>query len=283
MVSVPSPAATKRRDLTFTAAFSLIAVLTACAVVLIALPRAVEPVHLPPLVLDAEMVRAALARDAELAEKVPQDKRVDELYELYLAEGRAELEGTKGALKTAARRTRLGQLSRAVFASIGADGVLALRARATERFMRALMGELPDAHEARGLVGDFPNILRRYGLLAADLTVFAPELCVRAMYKARWNMIHELSLHEHFEPSDILAYEGWNALHAGLLAPARRLEAARLFHAAGGRHGAEAYATWLYQSGAPEQARALLEEAYARTGQLRLRNKLLAVRRAAPH
>jgi hypothetical protein len=279
-LSVPSDEGRAPRDSTFTAVFSVLVTLVGCAVVVLTMPRPVEPALLPPLVLDRAAATAALKADAEVAARAPRGADVDQLYEAFLEEGRNERRGSAAVAGMHERHTDFALLSRRVLTRVGEDGVTALRARATERFVAALLGELPAGPEVEGLFGTFPDLLRRYGLVAADGTIRAPELSVRAMYKARWNLIHGRPLYERLSAVELQAYEGWNALHASSLPQQRRLHSARMFHEAGGRHAREAYAFWLYHTRSLPQAQKLLQEARKKSGALRLRNALMAVWRA---
>jgi hypothetical protein len=277
-LSLPSHQPVRPRDPTFTAVFSLVAVATACAVVLVTMPRAVEPSQLPALVLDETAAEGALDYDRHAASRAPHNAELDELYNLYLSEGRAEREGQQGLSGTAKRRARIAVITRRLFPALGKEKVVALRARATERFMVALSGQLEVEAEADGLVGHFPDILRKYGLLRADGSFAAPELSVRTMYKARWNMIHERPLNEYLEPMEIQAYEGWTALHAPFLPMEQRAQSAKRFYEAKGHRAAQAHATFLYHGKLRSEAERVLAEEYERTHELRLRNQLLAVR-----
>jgi hypothetical protein len=277
-LSVPSHEPARPRDSSFTLAFSLIAFATACAVVLVCMPRRVEPARLPPLVLDTTAVERALRREAELAAAAPASPALSELYELFLAEGRAELAGVNGLLGTSQRRARIAELNKQALAPLSKEQRQGVRARDTERFIAALLGEQSDPELSSGLVGTFPDLLRRYGLLRPDGSFAAPEISVRAMYKARWNLIHERDPSADFEPIDIQAYDGWNALSATALKPQRRAVSAQRFLAAGGRHARECYAIWLYQGQAERDALALLEQAYANNASLRLRNEAFFIR-----
>jgi hypothetical protein len=277
-LSVPSHEPARPRDSTFTAVFSLIAVATACAVVLVTMPRAVEPAQLPVLVLDETAVEGALSYDAHAAKSAPHSAELDELYNLYLEEGRAERQGTRGVVGTAKRRQRIAMLTRRVFPALGKDKIVALRARATERFMVALSGALEVEAESDGLVGRFPELLRKYALVRSDGSFAAPELSIRAMYKARWNMIHERPVHEYLEPIELQAYEGWNALHAAALPMAQRAVSAKRFYEAKGHRAADAHATFLFHGKRREDAEKVLALEHERTRALRLRNQLLFVR-----
>jgi hypothetical protein len=268
------------RDSTFTAVFSLLVTLMGCAVVVLTMPRPVEPTNLPPLVLDASAVAAQRKEDLAFAARLPGGDDVKELLARYLDEGRGERAGVDGSIDIAERHGMFRLMFRRVFARVGEPGVLSLRAAATERFMQALRGELPPGAEVDGLIGNFGELLVRYGLVDAQLTVIAPEASLRAMYKARWNIMHDRAPREGLTKLDIQAYEGWNALCATNLAEPRRLEAARLFYEVGGRHGAEAFAILLYRARALPEAEKLYGRARKTDGALRLRNELMALWRA---
>lgn len=268
----------ERRDKSFTGFFAVVAFATACGIVLVNMPRAVEPARLPPLVLPRALVRDMLAKDRAEAGRAQAGAELDELYELYLGEGHAELAGQQGLLTTGARRQRMAILAPRLFEKLGAEGVRALRARAVERFMLARVSELEDKREAEGLVGTFPNILERYGLTRPDGSLRAPEVSVRALYKARWNMIHELPTRAFFDNAEKRAYEGFVALHAAQVPATERAASARVYYDLHGKRSGEALAVWLYQGRRLREAHLLLEKAAADEGALRARNMLLAVR-----
>src|SRR5690348_7655955 len=95
-MNVPGTPAKPGRDPNFTGFFSLIVTATACAILAFAVPRPLEPVQLPPLVLDAQAVRQALARDAALAREAPSDPQIEAMRATYLEQGRSELLGGRG-------------------------------------------------------------------------------------------------------------------------------------------------------------------------------------------
>ncbi len=258
----------------FSAVFALLATAVACSLLLIVAPRPVPPDRLPALRLSARLVADQLARDRALALRAPAGPEVARLLALYREEGRAELVPSSDLTRTQEHRAELRALARALFARLGPEGTRALMASTVEAALRALRSRAQD-EEARGLLGDFPRLLVRYGYLEADGREVAPELSLRAFYKARFNLICERPLASDLSPIEIQAYQGWHALHAGGLAPERRARAARAFFEAGGAYGAEALAIWAYQGGSRAEARALLEREYARTGALRLRNMAL--------
>lgn len=269
------------KDRAFTGAFALIVSATACAVVVLAAPRAVLPSQLPAL----RLPRAALARqraaDEALRARAPAGADVDAFLDAYREEGRLEVTGAVDETAYAAHRARLGALARDMFARLRPEEARALRLSLTEQALGALRGEPSEADHPRALLGRFPELLARYGYVDAAGRRLAPELAVRALYAARFNLICGRGLQEGMTPLEQTAHEGWTALHAGALAPAQRAEAARRFRALGGRYGMEAEAIWRHQGGDAVGASALLQQAYARTGWLRLRNLALGALDAA--
>lgn len=265
-------------DRAFTATFALIASTVACTIVVLVAPRPVEPRELPALRLDRELVAAQRERDQILARQAATGPDIERFYALYHAEGRAELSARTDLAALAARRAALSVAARDVFTRVGEPGVRALQAAITERAMRALRGELP-TEQADGLLGSFPSLLARYGFVGESGALRAPELAVRAFYKARFNLISERSREADLSPIELQALDGFNALESATLAPEQRARAARVFHANGGQDGAEALGIWLYQGGSTSEALNLLRSAYERTGSLRLRNMALFVAR----
>jgi hypothetical protein len=257
----------------FTSTLALLCAALACALVLIAVPRPV-PLALPALALPAAEVRAALARDRELAARAPSTPAAVAMYDLLLAAGRQELghPAPEGPWQYRGRR-----VEKAALAEFGQEGVRALRARATERFMLALTGELADRAEAQGLCGAQRELFLQHGYLAASGRLMAPELSVRATYKGRWNMIFGRAADFDLSPIERLAYEGFRALEARNMPSDQRGQALAEFARAGGRRGAEALAIWSAFSG---NARELVERARAgnvASSELRLRNMALGV------
>jgi len=251
------------------------------------------------------------------ARSFERDADVQQLLALVRAEGLAELEPFPDREALRARRVELASLAQRVFVRLGAEGTRAWFASVTELAITALHAPasasappaptpppvgtvepaLPtsaptgDARSAsamstrstdeasRGLLGDFPTLLARYGYADADGRVWAPALAIRTLYKARLNLICERPLDTDLTPIELQAYEGYNALHAGPMPPQRRAKAALAFQRAGGHHGTEAAAIWLYQGGGQERAVAMLREEYERTGLLRLKNLVLGAQR----
>jgi hypothetical protein len=264
---------TRAQGRAFTSTLALLSAAVACAVVLIAVPRPV-PLALPALVLPAAEVRAALARDRELAAGAPTTPAAVAMYDLLLAAGQQELgrRAPEGPWQYRAHR-----VEKAALAEFGEAGVRALRARATERFMRALAGELEDRVEAEGLCGGQRDLLTQHGYLWVGGRLLAPALSVRATYKGRWNMIFGRAPSFDLSPIERLAYEGFRGLEARNMPEEQRGLALAAYAEGGGRRGAEALAIWAAFSG---QSAALVERGRA-TGfastELRLRNMALGV------
>ena len=270
----PKPAS----DREFKAIFALIVTAVVCAVIVLSTPRAIVPAELPPLRLDAERVAQALAADAVLASQAPGGSDVDELEARFLAEGLAERGGVEEMDDVQARQYGNRLLAARVFARVGPQGVKALRASAAERCMRALRGW--DEDETAGVLGKLPDMLRTYGLFDAEGRMLAPELSVRAMAKARWNMVHGLPTKAGLTTIEVQAFEGFIALHAGAAPSDRRAEAARAFYEAGGHRSAQAYATWLFQGGHANEALGTMRRAHALRPELATRNYTIGI--AAP-
>jgi hypothetical protein len=266
------------RDRAFTRFFAVFAAVNVCAALALAWPRPVAPVQLPPLQLDRAAVERVLARDRELAARASHSPRARELRALHAEEGEAELSGAAGVAKSPARRRRLAAYAAQLVAQEGLQSLEALRAEATQE----AMAELAVPGRTSPMLGKFPSLLARYGVLGPDGALRVPAFAVRAAYKVRWNLIHERPLTEAFAPIEVQAYQGLLALHAGALQPERRAAAAQAFYQASGVHGGEAYAIWLFQGGAHGPARALMDRVYAESGALRHRNMALYMQLQRP-
>jgi hypothetical protein len=275
----PALAATAARDRAFTATFALIATAVACTIVILYAPRPVEPRELPALRLDANAVAEALASDRELAKRAPRSSEVDRLLTLYQREGLSERAPGNDQYKLASQREEFAVAARQALLLLNDDGARALLASLTERAMAALGGELP-VHESQGLLGLFPEQLRRYGYIDTQGALIAPELAVRALYKARVNLFCGRARDASLRPVERHALHGFLALHASALPGSERALAAKAFYEAGGHASDEALAVWMYRGGIRAQARALFEAAYARSGALRLRNMALFLARS---
>jgi len=267
------------RDRQFTGVFALIVTAAACAVLVLATPRAIVPRQLPALVLDPVRVQAAIDADDALIGKVAHGLDIDELHVRYLEIGRAERAGPIGQREANDMQFGLRSLAQAVFARVGEPGRRALRAQALQRFMVALGAvETSDvAADVLSELGSFPDLLQSYGILDARRQLVAPELCLRASFKARWNLMLGLPITQDFATVEVQAFEGWIALHANAAPTERRLQAARAFHLASGHRSALAFATWLFTAGHSNEARVMLQKAYSLRPELFTRNFQLGV------
>jgi len=257
----------------FTATFALIATAIACSIVVLVAPRPVMPSRLPALRLDPALVEAQLVRDREAAASARSDPETGEFLRAYAEEGMAEVDAHVAPAHLASLRTEVGQRATRLLARIGPEGTHALVAFLSGRALE-LLRDAPTSLEARGLLGSFPRLLAQYGYTDARGVLLAPALSVSAIYKARFNVLAGRAPATGLSAIELQAYEGWNALHAGGLVPERRAEAARTFRDAGGAHGAEALAIWLYHGGARELSLELLQRG-ADEGVLRMRNMAL--------
>lgn len=264
------------KDPLFSAVFALLVTAVACAFVLLARPRLVVPAALPPLVLDRDAVNACLAADRKDAASAPKSAGLDAMYQGFLAEGEAERSGTVDLDDARRRQDIFANLALIELERAGADAKRKLRAYAVEQYMKARAGTLKDEKEQSGLLGSFDKQLERYGLAGSDGKLIAPVLSVRAMYKARWNIIHALDRTDGLTPIEIQAFEGWIALHGLSTPPEVRAKSARAFYEAGGERGALTLAIWLYQGGVLDAAQKLFMQANTRN-EMFVRNYLLAL------
>ncbi|MGD8608107.1 MAG: hypothetical protein PVH21_12500 [Myxococcales bacterium] len=249
---------------------------------MLAMPQPVDPWEMPGLVLDREAVSDATGLDRALAREVPDSQEVRALRSLFLDHGRAEADPPYTRIEYDQRQADIYGATRAVLAKHGPLTLEAMRAAAVEDLVRALgKGTRPpaDDYEA-GVLGGFPEILRRYGLIYRGVIV-APELSVRALYKARWNSIHRRDLVEGMSPIELQAYWGWLALYGWGKPLSEREDALVAFGRAGGVGTQEAAALMDLLGGRADRAWRSLERLYVSTGQLRLRNLALGAMHAA--
>ena len=158
----------------------------------------------------------------------------------------------------------------------------AMRARAVEDFIEVFYDRHPESRseEDIAILGGFPEIEARYGLVNRGVVV-APELTVRALYKARWNAIHRRPFVEGFSRIELQAYWGWLALHGWGQPLPKREEALLELRSVGGSGTEEAAALFDLLGGRPDRAAVSLQKLYSATGQLRLRNAGLGALHAA--
>jgi hypothetical protein len=254
----------------------------ACIGAMLAIPQPVDPWEMPSLVLDRAAVSDAIRFDRALAAEAPNSEEAQTLRSLFLDHGRSE---ANPPYELSEYNRRQGAIHYATLALIEAEGppaFEAMRASAVEEFTEAFYeneGQPRDDHEV-ALLGGFPEIVERYGLMRGDVVV-APTLTIRALYKARWNAIHRREFVEGFSKIEMQAYWGWLALHAWGTPLEQRTEALVAFREAGGSGADEAAALFDVLDGRFERAGQSLEGLYRERGQLRLRNLSLGALHAA--
>jgi hypothetical protein len=248
---------------------------------MLAVPQAVDPWELPSLVLDRAAVADAIRFDRALAAEVPDNEEARTLRSFFLDHGRAEANPPYPAREYDRRQAEIHHATQALLESAGPSALDAMRAHAVETLM-ALRERSPDPDddEVTGILGGFGEIENRYGLIDGDVVV-APELTVRALYKARWNVIHRRPFLDGFSAIERQAYWGWLALHGWGQSLERREEALIAFRDAGGHGVDEAAALFDLLAGNADRAAASLQSLYSKTGELRLRNTALGAFHAA--
>jgi hypothetical protein len=257
----------------------LTVLITACAALLLALPREVPPFELPSVSLPAAAVESAIAADAQAARVAPRSARAQAFQALLLQQGQAETAGSEGSESYANRRRALVDAYAGVVAESGADAALRLRARAVAQLEDALDLRLAPAL-ARQVIGAFNSVLDRENA-SRDGYLIAPRFVVRTLYKARWNILAGLPPDHAFARIERRAFYGWQALHSESVPLAKRVSALHEYGLAGGDHVEEALGILLFRLGDYAQSARALESAYRAQGSVRLRNNLLAARAAA--
>ena len=251
--------------------------------VVLARPGAVAPWEMPSLVLDRRAVAEDVRHSETLAARLPDGPEIERLQTLFLEHGLAELEPPYRKVDYDTRQVRIHRALERLRSAHGPESFEIVRASAVEQFVRVFdrnRGHRRSEKEARGALGGFEEILRRYGAIYEGV-VIAPEMTVRALYKARWNLIHRAPAIDGFSPIELQAYWGWLALHGWGVPLRERIEALTLYREAGGANAAEAAAMFDLLEGRPDRCAEILEELYRKDGELRLRNLALGARHAA--
>lgn len=224
---------------------------------------------MPPFVVPRVAAIASIASALAPAARDEGPRR-----DLYLAHGLAELHMDDSP---AAARTRAEALSAAADALDAAGTLDAARAFDVARGV-ALLYTPGDGTEAErgGELGAFPSVLERYGAVIAGRRV-APDIVVHALFWARWNAIHSRDLTEGMDATVLRGYHGWLAYYGARGGTELRSGALHEYVRAGGLRGYESEAYLRLSGGDVGGARLALDEAYARTGNVRLRNQALAL------
>jgi hypothetical protein len=245
----------------------------AAVAAVLAVPQPVDPWEMPSLVLDRAAVSDAIRFNRALAAEAPDTDDARTLRSLFLDHGRGEARPPYSTREYDRRQAEIHHATTALLADVGPAALDALRASAVEEFVRIFYEprDAPQTEEELGILGGYPEIAERYGLVHRGVIV-APELVVRALYEARWNAVHRRPLVDGFSRIERQAYWGWLALHGWGQPIGRREDALVAFREAGGRGADEAAALFDLLAGRPDRAGASLQDLYRATGQLRLRN-----------
>jgi hypothetical protein len=249
---------------------------------MLATPQAVAPWELPSLVLDREAASDAISFDRALALEVAESAEAETLRSLFLDHGRAETNPPYEVQEYDRRQAAIHAANIALIEAHGRTAFEALRAKDVEEFAEVFYEThgVPRDDEETGLLGGFPTIATRYRVMV-DGRIVAPELTVRALYKARWNSVHRQPLTDGFSEIERQAYWGWLALHGWGSAIPMRLDALVEFRKAGGFGVEEAAALFAVLEGRPERGARSLDALYRDSGELRLRNLSLGAQHAA--
>ena len=248
----------------------------------LALPQAVDPWELPSLVLDRNAVSDAIQLDRTLAREVPDSPQAHTLRELFLDHGRSEANPPYERSEYDQRQVAIHGAIAALIEEHGEPAFEAMRAKAVEDFIDVFGDGTrePKGDYEVGVLGGFPEISARYGLIYRGVAI-APELTLRALYKARWNSVHRRPLVEGLSRVEHQAYWGWLALHGWGRPLSKREDAVVAFAQAGGFGAQEAAALLDLLGGRADRASRSLEKLYATRGELRLRNLALGARHVA--
>jgi hypothetical protein len=259
--------------------FGLWLVATLAGIALIAIPRAVAPLELPALTLDVAEVRVQEQLDAQLAAAAPKTEKAKALWADYLNFSEAEIMLLQEPRVLEQRRHMLGRLQDAVVAESGPQAGQAMRALALSRLEAALAGEIPKA-ELGGILGVFPYVLTQH-MVTRDGIELGPHFVVRTLFKARWNRMCGLLPEADLSPIERRAYFGWMGLHADNLPVHERRQALIAYAAAGGAEADQALGVLAFREHDFVRAADILERAYSRQTNLRVRNYLRGARVAA--
>jgi len=248
----------------------------------LAVPQPVDPWEMPSLVLDRAAATDAIRFDQSLATDAPVSPEAHTLRSLFLDHGRAEAKQPYPAREVDRRQAAIHRATQELLETGGPPALDAMRAAAVEDFARVLYDDsaTPASDEEIGILGGFAEIEKRYGLVRNGVLI-APELTLRALYKARWNAIVRQPLCDGFSEIELQAYWGWFALHGWGQPLVKREEALLAFRDAGGEGVEEAAAMFDLLGGRPDRAATSLQKLYAATGELRLRNLGLGALHAA--
>ncbi len=249
---------------------------------MLAIPQPVDPWEMPSLVLNRKAVAEQMRRNEALAATLSDGEEVDRLRALFIGHGLAEVNPPYAKVDYDTRQANIYRAIKALAEAQGPEAFGAMRARAIDDFMHLFgdgRGKL-DTEDDIGAVGGFREILGRYGAIYQEVLI-APEMTVRALYKARWNLIHRMQATNGFSEIELQAYWGWLALHGWGVPLGERRDALVAYRDAGGANAKEASALFDLLEQRPEKAAKLLEALYVESRELRLRNLALGAFHAA--
>ena len=254
----------------------------AVAGTMLAIPQAVDPWEMPSLVLDRQAAADAIRSDRSRAVDALASPEAETLRSLFLEHGQAEANPPYPSREYDRRQAAIHRATEALLANGGRPALDAMRSAAVEEFVGVFYERSSEerSDEEIAILGGFPEIETRYGLVRNGV-VIAPELTLRALYKARWNAILRQPFVDGFSDIELQAYWGWLALHGWGQPLVRREEALIAFREAGGRGAEEAAALFDLLGGRPDRAATSLQNLYSATGELRLRNLGLGALHAA--
>lgn len=249
----------------------LTSVAAGCVAVLLSLPQGVLPRSAPTLRFDPIAASDARSATAEAANAATGWETDSPLWELYQAQGLAEIGEGESAEEFESRARSIRTIVAQIRSDEGEEAIDSLRAQIVEGLDGALRGQRDDEG---AFLGTFPRMLERYGAMEDGERV-APDIVLRALFAARFNGIVGLELTEGFSDVEEQGYWGWLALGATGAPRERRLQALDAYVEAGGLDGDEAMAWFAYEDGNYANAARLYARGGA-SGNLRLRNHAIA-------
>jgi len=258
------------------------AVAASLTAAMLAIPQPVDPWEMPSLVLGRKAVAEEVRRNEALAATLSDGEEVDRLRALFIGHGLAEAKPPYLKVDYDSRQADIYHAIKALEEKQGPEAFGAMRARAIDDFIH-IFGDGTRQREAEddiGAVGGFRGILEKYGAIYREVLI-APEMTVRALYKARWNLIHRVPATNGFSSIELQAYWGWLALQGWGVPLPERMDALVAYRDAGGANTQEAAALFDLLEQRPERAARLLEALYLEKHELRLRNLALGAFHAA--
>lgn len=243
----------------------VVATATACAYVVVALPRAIEPKEPPTYVPRHE------AHEVEVPAP-PDDPMLERLEALVLARGALERGASEPATATEERRRRTEILARSVETHLGRGALDAFARALVARIDRRVHGE---SDEDEAILGDFERQLAMHGVFVGGERI-APRIVVRALAASRLATLMAFEPTRFMTEAETEAYYAWAALRPG--AEAKEL---RAFGMAGYAEldpvrAAEARAYFAFREGRFADAASLYQRVHEQTGELRARNHAIA-------